>query len=255
MSGVLSVEEGRSSFGCGLGSRSKGIESVAKAVTRRVPGLWAGRDHDDVVSILHEVLWGIWRDAGERFPDDWERQLWFKGRVAVRQWADRSAGLGGVTGASEKRRQVRSVMSAEPDWQAAHGGRSPGPKELANWCAEMGVSISETDVVSVNRVMPLSSANEAAMARRADSVADDVAEWADAQAMAEAIVAMAETRGSRFGNFARMWLAGILVGDGPSVSEVARAAGVPRASANRYVAALRAYARELEANAVLSAAT
>lgn len=230
-------------FAPGLRARAGVVDRAARQLVNKTPGLWASRDHDEVVSLLNEVLWEIWREAGGAWPDGYERQLYLRGRSAVRHWADRSAGLGGVTGASEKRRQLRSAMHAEADWLAGHGGRPAEPGEMAAWWQGFGGTMNEQDALAVGGTVALGDAS-GTIPSAERGPAEQAVERADVEATVSALVALAEAHSPALGRFARAWLTAVVEGRECSITEVARASGTPRSSATRYVAAVRAAASE-----------
>ena len=223
------------SFAAGLQGHAATVGTTARALLRKARGLCEGRDYDDVVSLLNEVMWTIWREEGGTFPEGWERQLWFKGRTAVQRWADASAGTGGLSGASEQRRQLRSAMAAEPDWQAAHGGRLPSRAELSEWWRDMGGGpMTERGLGTV----PLGAASEVLPAHELGPEDQATAQVTLGQAVS-VLVAVAGEHNERLGQFARAWLMAFVAGEGLNITEVAQAMGLGRASATRYVAAVR----------------
>jgi hypothetical protein len=233
-------------FATGLRARASVVDRMARTLANKTVGLWAGRDHDDVASLLNEALWAIWREAGRRWPPDWERQLHWRGRSVVRQWADRSAGLGGVTGVTEKRRQLRSLMHAEAEWAASHGGRLPTPRELADWWQGLGGTVTERDLRSVGSTLSLTGGSEA-LGRPGAGAGPLEAAGLDVGPAIAALVGRAGRTNPAFARFAQAWLSAVAAGEEPSITEVASRTGTPRASATRYVAALRAAARSMAA--------
>ena len=229
-------------FAEGLKDRAATVAKMARALIRRAPGLCEGRDYDDVVSLLNEVLWRMWREEGGAWPGDWERQLWFKGRVVVQRWADASAGTGGLSGASERRRQLRSAMAAEPEWQASHPGRLATRRELSEWWQSVGGGhVAEPELTGT---VPLGAASEA-LPERGLGPEDMVTTWVPMGQVVEAVVAVAREYNERVGYFARVWLASLVAGEGSSITEVAQAMGLGRASATRYAAGVRRAAMQV----------
>ena len=232
-------------FAEGLKDRAATVATTARALIRKAPGLCEGRDYDDVVSLLNEVLWRMWREEGGAWPGDWERQLWFKGRVAVQRWADASAGTGGLSGASERRRQLRSAMAAEPEWQASHPGRLATRRELSEWWQSVGGGhVAEPELTGT---VPLGAASEA-LPERALGPEDMVTTWASIGQVVEAVVAVAAKRNERLGYFARSWLTAQATGEGLNITETALALGLGRASATRYVGVVRDFVRQMLAD-------
>lgn len=222
-----------------LAGRAQTVATMARSLLRKAPGLYAGRDYDDVVSLLHETMWAIWREAGGSFPDGWERQLWLRGRTAVQRWADASAGTGGLSGASEQRRLLRSAMSAEPEWQRAHPGQVATPEQLGEWWAGVGGS----KFTSVARTVPLGEASDPPAG--GVPTEDEATAWVAIERAVAVLTEAAGQHNERLGRFAKAWLGGLVTGDARNVTELAQACGLARASATRYVAAVRRAALQL----------
>lgn len=224
-------------FAEGLKDRAATVATTAHALLRKAPGLYEGRDHDDVVSLLKEVMWAIWREGGGAFPEDWERQLLYKGRVAVQRWADASAGTGGLSGASEQRRRLRAAMAAEPDWQASHPGRLATRSELSEWWQSMGGG-QLAEPKKLTGTVPLGPASEA-LPEHVPGPEDQATDWAVVGQAVEAVVAVVGEHNERLRRFASTWLMALATGEDVNIAETAQALGLSRASATRYVAVVR----------------
>jgi len=219
-------------FAPGLVARAREINNAATTLTRKSPGLLEGRDHDDVVAILSEVAWDIWRSSGGSWPEDWARRMYLLGRSAVRNWADHSAATGGVSGVSQARRQWRSEM-ANADPAQAEPSQATSPAVVASKAPLAIDGLSQSVLV-------------------APGVEDQVVEATTTEALLEALSAAADASSPRIGRFARAWLTSIAMGEAPSIAEIAQSTGTSRSSATRYAAAVRLVALEVLADAVAS---
>ncbi|GEM_PF-5873173 len=228
-------------FGQALVERASALRRTARALVRRVPGLWEGRDLDDVLSLLQEHLWEMWASNDEEVPEDWRHQLWLKGRATVARWADGSAATGGMTGVSGQRRRLRAAMAVEDEWRVAHGGRLPTRSQLARWWEDLGGGM--IDEMHFNSPAPLPDPDEDLPDwHRQGCPMDDMDDLAETRQVLKALIVQATKVSPRLGQFAAWWLQAVVAGKDPQLAEVAVATGLPVGTARRYACAVRAVA-------------